>query len=162
MVRIFIDDARRGFTHWAGAARWSGGAAGGGLSFCCKTLCENTARYGNRYVNPYHVHSSARRYRCPAAACWLHAIAYAAHPLISDDSGTQGAGNWQLEVNTDHTRTRDDGQTAWARQLNTTLTRGVTDELDVAANLPLQRNSASGEPAQSGVADVTVQAKWRF
>ena len=88
--------------------------------------------------------------------------AYAAHPLISDDSGTQGAGNWQLEVNTDHTRTRDDGQTAWARQLNTTLTRGVTDELDVAANLPLQRNSASGEPAQSGVADVTVQAKWRF
>lgn len=88
--------------------------------------------------------------------------AYAAHPLISDDTGTQGAGIWQLEVNTDHTRTRDVGQTAWARQLNTTLTRGVTDELDVAANLPLQRNSATGQSAQSGIGDTTVQAKWRF
>ncbi len=89
-------------------------------------------------------------------------IAHAAHPLESDDTGTQGAGHWQLEVNTDQTRTRASGQTAWARQLNATLTRGVTDTLDLAASLPLQRNRAPGERTHRSVGDVALQAKWRF
>ena len=93
---------------------------------------------------------------------WAPLAAQAALPLVTDDTGTQGDGNWQLEVNTDHTRTRDAGVTAWERQLNTTVTRGVADNLDVAANLPLLRNSVAGEGAQSGVGDVTVQAKWRL
>ena len=41
-----------------------------------------------------------------AVATALPLAAQAAHPLVTDDTGTQGDGNWQLEVNTDHTRTR--------------------------------------------------------
>jgi len=26
---------------------------------------------------------------------------YAAHPLVSDDTGTKGQGNWQLELNSE-------------------------------------------------------------
>ena len=88
--------------------------------------------------------------------------ARAAHPLLTDDPGLQGAGHWQLEVNTDHARTRDGGATFWARQVNTTLTRGMTDQVDIAFNLPLQRQTAPGEPTQSGVGDVGLQLKWRF
>ena len=88
--------------------------------------------------------------------------ARAAHPLLTDDPGLQGAGHWQLEVNTDHARTRDRGATFWARQVNTTLTRGMTDQVDIAFNLPLQRQTAPGEPTQSGVGDVGLQLKWRF
>ncbi|MFD1711548.1 transporter [Ottowia sp. GY511] len=88
--------------------------------------------------------------------------ARAAHPLLTDDPGLQGAGHWQLEVNTDHTRTRDGGATFWARQVNTTLTRGLSDQVDVAFNLPLLRQTAPGEPTQSGVGDVGLQLKWRF
>lgn len=83
-------------------------------------------------------------------------------PLITDDTGTQGTGNWQLEVNTDHTRTRDEGQASWERTANLTLTRGVTDTLDLAVNAPWQHHREPGEPASSGVGDATVQAKWRF
>ncbi|WP_313082819.1 hypothetical protein [Pulveribacter sp.] len=61
-----------------------------------------------------------------AALLAAAAAAQAAHPLITDDTGTQGAGRWQFELNTDHTRARDRyaGTTAWERELNATLTRG--------------------------------------
>lgn len=45
---------------------------------------------------------------------------------------------------------------------NATLTYGLTETLDIAANLPWQRFSSTGVPSVSGVADATVQAKWRF
>lgn len=90
--------------------------------------------------------------------------AQAAHPLITDDSGTQGTGHWQLEANTDHTRVRDRaaGFTAWEREVNAALTYGLTETLDIAVNLPWQRLSATGEPHASGVGDTTVLAKWRL
>jgi len=88
--------------------------------------------------------------------------AHAGHPLVSDDTGTQGSGHWQLEVNTDHTRVRDAGITSWERELNTALTYGVTDDLDIAINVPWLSVSPGGEPSERGVGDTTVLAKWRF
>lgn len=90
------------------------------------------------------------------------ASAWAAHPLITDDTGTQGAGYWQLEVNTDQTSSRADGTTARAGQLNATLTHGLTNDLDVALTLPLLRLRPAGGPNASGVGDAAVQAKWRL
>lgn len=92
----------------------------------------------------------------------LAAPAQAAHPLITDDTGTQGSGRWQFELNTDHTRTREAGVTAWEREANAALTRGVTETLDLAVNVPWLHTSATGEPSQSGVGDTTLLAKWRF
>ena len=99
-----------------------------------------------------------------ATACGLlaGASAWAAHPLITDDTGTQGTGHWQLEINTDQTRSRADGATSRAGQLNTTLTHGLTDDLDVALTLPLLRLRPAGGPNTSGVGDAAVQAKWRL
>lgn len=98
------------------------------------------------------------------AAAWLALAgsAHAAHPLITDDTGTQGTGHWQFEANTDHTRVRDGGVTQRELGANATLTYGLTETLDIAANLPWQRFSSTGVPSVSGVADATVQAKWRF
>lgn len=89
-------------------------------------------------------------------------VAYAAHPLQSDDTGTQGSSHWQLEVNTDHYRTRQDGGTARVQMANATLTYGATDTLDIAVNLPYQRQRAPASPLAQGMGDATLQAKWRF
>ncbi|MBS0306197.1 MAG: transporter [Proteobacteria bacterium] len=88
--------------------------------------------------------------------------ARAAHPLVSDDTGTQGAGHWQFEANTDHTRVRDDGVTVRVREYNVTLTRGMTETLDVAVNAPWLQTSASGASTERGAGDATVLAKWRY
>lgn len=87
--------------------------------------------------------------------------AHAAHPFITDDTGTQGTGHWQLELNTDHTRVKEDGVMTRNQVANGTLTYGITDTLDLAANLPYQRNKTGGESAVKGIGDATVQAKWR-
>lgn len=100
---------------------------------------------------------------CLAAALLaLSANAHAAHPLISDDTGTQGQGHWQFELNTDHTRVREAGQSAWEREVNGALTYGLDDRLDVAVNVPWLHLSAPGESRERGVGDATVLAKWRF
>lgn len=88
--------------------------------------------------------------------------ARAAHPLVTDDTGTQGAGHWQFELNTDQTRTRDKGATTWDREWNGALTRGITDTVDVAVNVPWVHESASGQAGTNGLADTTLLAKWRF
>ncbi len=91
------------------------------------------------------------------------APSHAAHPLVTDDTGTQGTGRWQFELNTDHARARDDDDsTAWARDVNATLTRGLTDTLDLAVNLPWVQFGATGESSVSGVSDLALLAKWRF
>ncbi len=92
----------------------------------------------------------------------LPAAVQAAHPLVTDDTGTQGTGNWQFEANTDHTRSRASGATTWDRELNVALTRGMSDTLDLAVNVPWLHHSATGESTEDGVGDVTVLAKWRF
>jgi hypothetical protein len=88
--------------------------------------------------------------------------AHAGHPLVTEDTGTQGENRWQWEVNTDHTRMRDAALTRWDRQFNGTITRGVADQLDLAVNLPWLRHHVAGDGVQGGVGDLAVQAKWRF
>ena len=98
---------------------------------------------------------------CTCLALAAAAPVWAGHPLISDDTGTQGAGHWQLEINTDHARTRENGARNWERQANATLAWGAGDALDLAVNLPYLRTSGPDGRAR-GVGDVTLQAKWRF
>lgn len=95
-------------------------------------------------------------------AAMLPGICFAAHPLASDDTGTQGASGMQFELNTDAAR-RSDGPTLTRnQQINATLTYGLTDTLDVALNLPHQRIAVEGMPADHGIGDVGLIMKWRF
>jgi hypothetical protein len=95
---------------------------------------------------------------------------WAAHPFITDDAGTQGAGNWQLELMGQ--RDRHDAAAGGVRQssrstlFNPALTYGLRDDLDIAVGLNRERFrvTENGAPAAEagGWADSTLELKWRF
>lgn len=93
--------------------------------------------------------------------------AYAAHPLQTDDTGTQDQGNWQLEMNADRTTTREMGGNGQdvARKANTTLTYGALPTLDTFVNLPWwwldNRNSQGDRDKVSGRGELALGMKWR-
>lgn len=78
--------------------------------------------------------------------------AQAFHPLVTDDTGTQGDGGNQLEVGYDHARS--DGDTAHA--LGVTYTRGFSDTLDAYIGSAYQTSDPDGW------GNVGVGLKWRF
>ncbi|QXL84287.1 transporter [Comamonas sp. NLF-1-9] len=136
-----------------------------GVGGCKRRPGWRIARVWCRPSNRTMVRADLIRFRAGVLAVSLLAAslaAQAAHPLLTDDTGTQGAGRWQLELNTDHTRARADGQSAWQKAVGTTLTHGVSDALDVAVSAPWLQVSEPGEARVRGLGDTTVQAKWRF
>lgn len=80
--------------------------------------------------------------------------AHAAHPLITEDTGTVGAGRWQLELfgeageaaGTDARLDRDDA----------VLSYGLARNLDLQAGVPWLHERTSG------AGDATLDLKWRF
>lgn len=99
------------------------------------------------------------------AARWRHSAAalacfasqgYAAHPLLTEDTGTQGKGGWQLEVNGESQRDPrpEDIPPLRALQSGTTLSYGLTDTVDVKVDVPYLRHE--------GILDIAVGFKWRF
>ena len=102
------------------------------------------------------------------------ASSWAAHPYITDDTGTQGTGNWQLELLAErdrNARTADPGggavhQVRKVTLFNPVLTYGMLDTLDVAFGLNhlRQRTTEDGAVTQAadGTGDSTLELKWRF
>lgn len=106
--------------------------------------------------------------------------AFAAHPLITDDTGTQGKGKFQLEVNSEFTyekeRQYNTNEAKWETkketggELATVLSYGITDNVDIVLGLPYQwkktkidgvvttESTEQGE----GIADTSLEVKWRF
>ena len=78
--------------------------------------------------------------------------ARSAHPLVSDDTSTQGRGNYQAELNSDWPRFA--GKTVHVGAF--TFSRGETDALDLYGTLPASLSSPSG------IGDLSIGAKWRF
>lgn len=101
---------------------------------------------------------------------------YAAHPLITDDTGTQGKGKFQVEVNSefafDREREFDEGAgekvTVKTRggEVATLFSYGVIDNMDIVLGLPYQwrRKKVNGEKVSrdGGISDISVELKWRF
>lgn len=92
----------------------------------------------------------------------LPAGAWAAHPLTTEDTGTQGDGNWQLEINLDRARARETNHSSLTA--NATLTRGLGNNIDIGLNLPWLQLQSSDDPRQTdrGPGDVSVFLKWRL
>lgn len=88
-------------------------------------------------------------------------MAYAAHPFITEDTGTQGRGRWQLEANVE--TTRDDAAGARARSVQpaAVLSYGALEDADLQVGLPYARQEAGGA-VNKGVLDLAVDLKWRF
>lgn len=82
--------------------------------------------------------------------------AHAYHPLVTDDTGTQGLGGNQLELGYDYARSKAAGVTGIERAVPFTYTRGLTDDLDVFAGVARQTSPGNGW------SNVAVGAKWRF
>lgn len=78
--------------------------------------------------------------------------AIAAHPLVTDDTATQGLGNHQLEFNTDQLRDSDFRTRVGAF----TYSYGLQPNLDVFVNVPISISTPRG------IGDLSLGAKWRF
>lgn len=93
------------------------------------------------------------------------AAAEAAHPLLTEDTGTQGEGKYQLELMVDKTRDHPSG--AKVRELQTTavLSYGLLENADLQVGLPVLRqhtHDAGGRHARRGPLDASLDVKWRF
>jgi len=97
-------------------------------------------------------------------------VAFAAHPLITDDTGTQGKGKIQIEVNgqydsdketTDNTAVKTTGG-----QMAGTLSYGVIDSLDIILGQPYLWSDVREDGVITsharGFSDTTLDVKWRF
>ena len=96
-----------------------------------------------------------------AAAFVAAAPAYAAHPLITEDTGTQGKGRWQLEANAESTRSDEGGGQVRGFQPAATLSYGVAENIDLQLTQPWLREKAAGVVVK-GPLDTSVDVKWRF
>ncbi len=106
--------------------------------------------------------SHCSRLLAGAGLSLLAGAAMAAHPLITDDTGTQGKGHSQFELSSDHDRTRTDAGIERVQSSSAGFAYGVHDDVDLGISLPHTSYRVPGEARQQGVGDVTLQAKWRF
>lgn len=91
--------------------------------------------------------------------------AFAAIPLITDDTGTQGRGKFQLELFGEYSSDKEESATNKNSDLSATLTYGLSDPVDVVLSVPYQAwrtNDSGSEKRGSGISDPTIEAKWRF
>ena len=84
--------------------------------------------------------------------------AFAAHPLQTEDTGTQGAGN--VEIENGLARARFDSTTLTTYQPQ--LSVGLAPTLDAILQPSLVWLHAPAQPAVSGAGDTNIDAKWRF
>lgn len=88
--------------------------------------------------------------------------AYAGHPYITDNTGTIGAGHWQLELLGENgTHSNSVGGVTQKNSydlFNPVLTRALSETLDVALGL----NHLRLDPGSSGQGDTSLELKWRF
>ncbi len=92
--------------------------------------------------------------------------AFGAIPLITDDTGTQGKGRFQLELSGEYGHDREGRVTTKNSDISATLTYGITDTVDMAfISIPYQAWSSddSGSLIKGdGLGDIAIETKWRF
>src|SRR3569832_2495380 len=91
--------------------------------------------------------------------------ALGAHPLLTEDTGTQGAGHVQLELTHDLSHTKGGSTNTRDQRINTVLSIGLTDTLDALVSLPHERQTdqlaATDASSIQGFADLERAAGGR-
>lgn len=90
--------------------------------------------------------------------------AAAATPLVTDDTGTQGKGKFQVELFGEYGHDKEERVTNKNSDLSATLTYGVIDPIDIVISAPYQawRSDDSENVAKGdGIGDLAIEAKWR-
>ncbi|HUO18918.1 MAG TPA: hypothetical protein VMU44_04040 [Steroidobacteraceae bacterium] len=86
-------------------------------------------------------------------------LAQAGPPYITNDPGTPGDGNW--EINVASMTTRSEGVTEWQLpQLD--LNFGLGDRIQLTYEIPYVMQSGAGAPQASGWSNAFLGVKWRF
>lgn len=110
---------------------------------------------------------SARIFALVAIACLIACPVEvrAAHPLITEDTGTQGQGHFQLEL-TSECGYRKQGNTKETGIATTaTLSYGLLESVDGIVSVPHLRSKTVGTSSsvtEAGHADTGFDVKWRF
>lgn len=95
----------------------------------------------------------------------LSTRAYAAHPLITDDTGTQGMGCFQFELAAEYGHEKEYGITGNTFDLSAAMSYGVVHSVDIVLSLPYsswRSEEAGTKTSESGISDISLEAKWRF
>lgn len=105
----------------------------------------------------------------------LVSLAEAAHPLITDDTGTQGKGKFQLELNGEYGSDREASlgveSTERIIEAGATLSYGIIDTLDAVFGVPylwIEGRETditipdSVHASEKGPSDLSFELKWRF
>lgn len=93
--------------------------------------------------------------------------ANAEHPLITDDTGTQGKGKTQIEFDGEYGHDKGSGATTNSLVVPTTpvLSYGVADTMDLVLSISHQRIETKQDGVttiNSGISDASVEMKWRY
>ena len=100
-----------------------------------------------------------------ATALSLPCSVFAAHPLNTEDTGTQGRGNFQLEVNFEHSHQDYNDSHSNSTIKAATLSYGLNDDIDIMFTLP-HTDATSVEADEHvhnhGYNDRALDLKWRF
>jgi len=85
---------------------------------------------------------------------------HAAHPLLSEDTGTQGTGHVELELGGAYAR---DGELR-AFEFGPQLSAGLAERVDLIVRPTWIENRSAGEAGTraSGAGDTALDGKWRF
>jgi hypothetical protein len=100
----------------------------------------------------------------------VHAVAWGAHPLITDDAGTQGKGKFQVEVSGQYDSDKETvngvSVESTGGQVATTFSYGFIENADIVLSLPYQWGKVKEDGAtvydERGISDTTVEVKWRL
>ncbi|MEJ2254204.1 MAG: transporter [Nitrospirota bacterium] len=91
-----------------------------------------------------------------------HGVAFGAHPLITDDTGTQGAGKMQIEVNGEYAREGGDSDA----EVGAIVSFGLGEDMDLVLSAPYQflrfTGEQGGKTSEEGFSDIGGELKWRF
>ncbi len=91
--------------------------------------------------------------------------AVAAIPLITDDTGTQGKGKFQLEVLGEYDHDKEEGLKGETEGVTASLLYGILDPVDIAFSVPYafwREKEGGSTEKDDGLADLSLEAKWRF
>lgn len=97
-----------------------------------------------------------------ALSAALAAPAWAAQPLITDDTGTQGRGGQQMELSQTSERSGPAALRSRSRTSALTYTFGVSDQTDVFLGSSFVGVRPAQEPSASGWGSTVLGAKWRL
>ena len=92
-------------------------------------------------------------------------VSIAEQPLITDDTGTQGKGKFQLETSFEQEHEEGGGYRENESQFRLAITYGVVDKVDIICTVPflyVRTKDYGIKSTNSGVSDVTLETKWRF